>query len=199
MPAVAAQLGGELQPFQWAGVRYVLDARRVFLSDEQGLGKTIEALATLEEDDAYPAVVLCPASLKLNWQREAGKWLPHRKVTVVPGTGMVPDDGADVTILLRANAVSYALKKQDASGLSFGKKQQTQPPRVGDDVAALVKKGVPVFYVEEDLAVLAQLCGADAMHGAHFGDGCGLSPRHVDQRLVGKYHIGGDPLLLREF
>jgi len=53
---------------------------------------------------------------------------------------------------LRANAVSYALAKQDASGLSFGKKQQTQPPRVGDDVAALVKKGVPVFYVEEDLA-----------------------------------------------
>ena len=45
---VAARLGGELQPFQWAGVRYALDARRCFLADEQGLGKTVEALAALE-------------------------------------------------------------------------------------------------------------------------------------------------------
>ena len=49
-----------------------------FIADEQGLGKTVEALAALEEDDAYPAVVVCPASLKLNWQRETARWLPHR-------------------------------------------------------------------------------------------------------------------------
>ena len=46
------------------------DARRAFLADEQGLGKTVEALAALEADDAFPAVVVCPASLKLNWERE---------------------------------------------------------------------------------------------------------------------------------
>ncbi|HWF74217.1 MAG TPA: hypothetical protein VG186_12775, partial [Solirubrobacteraceae bacterium] len=58
---IAALLGGELAPFQWAGVRYVLEARRAFLADEQGLGKTVEALAALEADGAYPAVVVCPA------------------------------------------------------------------------------------------------------------------------------------------
>ena len=41
IPEVAARLGGTLQPFQWAGVRYALDARRCFLADEQGLGKTV--------------------------------------------------------------------------------------------------------------------------------------------------------------
>ena len=51
---VAAVLGGTLEPFQWAGVRYALDARRTFLADEQGLGKTVEALAALEADDAFP-------------------------------------------------------------------------------------------------------------------------------------------------
>ena len=51
---VAAVLGGELQPFQWAGVRYALDARRAFLADEQGLGKTVEALAALEADERLP-------------------------------------------------------------------------------------------------------------------------------------------------
>jgi SWI/SNF-related matrix-associated actin-dependent regulator 1 of chromatin subfamily A len=88
--AVAAVLGGELEPFQWAAVRYALEARRTFLADEQGLGKTVEALATLEADGAYPAVVVCPASLKLNWQREAAKWLPHRSVALVEGRAAVP-------------------------------------------------------------------------------------------------------------
>ena len=72
------RLGGELRPFQRAGVEYALEARRTFLADEQGLGKTVQALATLESDDAYPAIVVCPASLKLNWRREIEHWLPHR-------------------------------------------------------------------------------------------------------------------------
>jgi len=98
LPGVPEKLGGELQPFQWAGVRYVLDARRVFLSDEQGLGKTVQALAALEADDAYPAIVVCPASLKLNWLREAGRWLPHRSIEVVEGGVAVPKTG-DITIV----------------------------------------------------------------------------------------------------
>jgi superfamily II DNA or RNA helicase len=96
--ATAAVLGGELAPFQWAGVRYVLQARRAFLADEQGLGKTVEALAALEADGAFPAIVVCPASMKLGWQREAERWLPHRSVTVVEGRPAVPPSG-DITIL----------------------------------------------------------------------------------------------------
>ena len=78
-PDVAARLGGELAPFQWAGVRYVLDARRAFLADEQGLGKTVQALAALEADDAFPAVVVCPASLQARrGSARRRSWLPHR-------------------------------------------------------------------------------------------------------------------------
>ncbi len=95
---VAAVLGGELAPFQWAGVRYVLEARRAFIADEQGLGKTVEALAALEADDAFPAVVVCPASLKLNWERETRHWLAHRSVAVIAGRGVGPGK-ADITIL----------------------------------------------------------------------------------------------------
>jgi SWI/SNF-related matrix-associated actin-dependent regulator 1 of chromatin subfamily A len=95
---VAAKLGGTLEPFQWAGVRYVLDRRRAFLADEQGLGKTVEALAALEADGAFPAVVVCPASLKLNWERETARWLPHRSVAVVEGRVAVPPQ-AEILIL----------------------------------------------------------------------------------------------------
>ena len=60
--------------------------------------------------------------------------------------------GADVTVLLRGNAVNYGVKNQDASGLSFGAKQQTQPPRIADDVMSMMKKGVEVYVVEDDVA-----------------------------------------------
>ena len=58
--------------------------------------------------------------------------------------------GADLGLLLRGNAVNYAVAGQDAAGLSFGGRAQTQPPRIDHDVARLVGKGVPVFVVEED-------------------------------------------------
>jgi SWI/SNF-related matrix-associated actin-dependent regulator 1 of chromatin subfamily A len=96
-PAAGA-LGGELAPFQWAAVDYVLQARRAFLADEQGLGKTVEALAALEADGAFPAIVICPASMKLNWEREARRWLPHRSVAVIHGRCAVPPRG-DITVL----------------------------------------------------------------------------------------------------
>jgi len=99
IPEVAARLGGELAPFQWVAVRYALEARRTFLSDEQGLGKTVEALATLEAAEAFPAVVICPASMKLTWSREAARWLPHRSRVVLSGRDESPIDQADLTIL----------------------------------------------------------------------------------------------------
>ena len=98
IPETAAVLGGEPAPFQWAAVRYALEARGTFLADEQGLGKTVEALAALEADGAYPAVVICPASMKLGWERETKRWLPHRSVTVVNGRGTVPA-AAEITIV----------------------------------------------------------------------------------------------------
>jgi intracellular sulfur oxidation DsrE/DsrF family protein len=60
--------------------------------------------------------------------------------------------GADVDVLLRGNAVNYAVNNQDASGLAFGDKKQTQPPKLQDDVKRLLDKGVKVFVVEDDVA-----------------------------------------------
>jgi len=87
-----ATVAGELMPFQRAGVAYALSQRRAFIADEQGLGKTIQALAALEAANAYPAIVVCPASLKLNWLRECERWLPKRSAAAVSGrTGELPE------------------------------------------------------------------------------------------------------------
>jgi SWI/SNF-related matrix-associated actin-dependent regulator of chromatin subfamily A-like protein 1 len=99
-PLDVAGLTGELKPFQRAGVSYLLEQRRAFLADEQGLGKTIEALATLEAAGAYPAVVVCPASLKLNWLRELERWLPGRSAQALAGNGAgAPIPAADITVV----------------------------------------------------------------------------------------------------
>jgi intracellular sulfur oxidation DsrE/DsrF family protein len=60
--------------------------------------------------------------------------------------------GADLTLLLRGSAVNYAAKGQDASGLSFGGKQQSHPPHIEEDVTKLIGKGVDVYVVEDDVA-----------------------------------------------
>ena len=67
-------------------------------------------------------------------------WLSH----------MLKNAGADISILLRANAVNYAVKGQDASGLAFGETKMTHPPEIDKDVDKIVQKGVPVYVVEED-------------------------------------------------
>lgn len=72
--------------------------------------------------------------------------------TVVWLTHAMKNVGADVAVLLRAHAVNYAIGGQDSSGLVFGGKPQTQPPRVYDDLGKLMKNGVSVFVVAEDVA-----------------------------------------------
>ena len=68
--------GLELYPFQKAGVNYALHQQNVLIADEMGLGKTPTSLCVINTDPSIAKVlVICPASLKLNWQYEARKWL----------------------------------------------------------------------------------------------------------------------------
>ena len=60
------------------------------------------------------------------------------------------NSGASIAVVLRGNAVNYAVRAQDASGLTFGDRRQTRAPRLADDLATLSAKGVPVFYVDDD-------------------------------------------------
>ena len=68
--------GLEYMPFQRAGIAYAMERRSTLIADEMGLGKTIQAIGVINSDPEIKAVlVVCPASLKLNWQRELHKWL----------------------------------------------------------------------------------------------------------------------------
>lgn len=58
---------------------------------------------------------------------------------------------APIDLLLRGNAVNYAVKAQDASGLSFGDQRQTQPPQLAKDLEKLKEKGARIFVVRDAL------------------------------------------------
>lgn len=63
----------DLRGYQSFGARFALARRRVILGDEMGLGKTIQALAAtchLRTLDGGPVLVVCPASVMANWERE---------------------------------------------------------------------------------------------------------------------------------
>lgn len=100
--------GIALKDFQTVGVAYATVARRVLIGDEMGLGKTIQALTTLEANDAYPAVVVCPTSLRGNWANEVAKFFPHRSVEIVAGTRPYRTQGADITIVGEAVVKNWA-------------------------------------------------------------------------------------------
>lgn len=56
--------------YQRQGIAYALQKKRCIMGDECGLGKTAQAIGTMTASGAFPALVICPASLKVNWQRE---------------------------------------------------------------------------------------------------------------------------------
>jgi SWI/SNF-related matrix-associated actin-dependent regulator 1 of chromatin subfamily A len=81
----------DLFPHQRAGVKFLATARRALLADEPGLGKTAQAIRALKAlhdrgEDVFPALVVCPNTLKKNWEREFEKWWPGVDVQVVKGT-----------------------------------------------------------------------------------------------------------------
>ncbi len=78
--------------------------------------------------------------------------LEEQDDTVVWLTQAMKAAGASLDILLRGNAANYAVRDQDASGLAFGEKKQTQPPRLEQDLAKLTANAVKVFVVADDLA-----------------------------------------------
>jgi SNF2 family DNA or RNA helicase len=81
----------KLFPHQRAGVKFLAAARRALLADEPGLGKTAQTIRALQElqyrgTDVFPALVVCPNTLKKNWKREFKMWWPEVDVQVISGS-----------------------------------------------------------------------------------------------------------------
>lgn len=76
-----------LYPFQEKGVLFVESRNgRVLISDQMGLGKTLQSLGWAAlHPEIRPVVIVVPASIKLKWQREINKAIPNEEVHIIYG------------------------------------------------------------------------------------------------------------------
>lgn len=105
-PGLGGQMpSARLRPYQQAGVEFITGhaKSKAYIGDEMGLGKTITALAAIHQEQAYPALVVCPAVVVGNWKREANTWLPDKTVQIIKSGKDKIDPKADIVV------ASYAL------------------------------------------------------------------------------------------
>ncbi len=72
--ALKHHLRVEPYDYQKEGILAGLRWHRFLIGDEPGLGKTLQSIGVVDCADAYPCLVICPSSLKINWQREFEKF-----------------------------------------------------------------------------------------------------------------------------
>lgn len=68
--------------YQKEGILFGLERRRLLIGDEPGLGKTLQSIGIVDTAAAYPCLVICPSSLKINWQREFEKFTDKKALVL---------------------------------------------------------------------------------------------------------------------
>lgn len=97
----------QLRPYQIEGVnRLIAFNRDAILADEPGLGKTIQMAHYINIASTLTVLVVCPASLRLNWQRELDKWVEKPiflEIISYEGTKNLTDTKYDLIIFDEAH------------------------------------------------------------------------------------------------
>ncbi len=96
--------GLEYLPYQKAGIAYAIQRPATLVADEMGLGKTIQAIGVINVDSTIKSVlIVCPATIKLNWKKELEKWLV-RPMSI----GIIEAEMPDTNIII----INYDLLKK---------------------------------------------------------------------------------------
>lgn len=164
------ELFEKMRPYQREGIEFALTQRRVLIADAMGLGKTLQALGALEKSGHFPALVVCPASVKLGWQNEVLKWLPWRSCQVV-NKGRDKLDNVDIMIvnpeLLEPHLEDFRWNKFRA--VVFDEAHYFKNPRAkrtqhatdlaGNIPLRIALTGTPIQNKREDLVQQLKLLG----------------------------------------
>ena len=109
-----------LRPYQLKGVHFLVRQNSCLLADEMGLGKTVQvavALSLLLPKSKYGrALVVVPASLRINWEKEIDKWAPKLSVRRLQGDAQ--ERSANYRLPINVLIASYEQIREDALSLS---------------------------------------------------------------------------------
>lgn len=112
----------ELMPHQIEAVNYALNRTNTLIADEMGVGKTptavgiINALSVIE-NKPLNVLIICPASLKLNWRNEVNKWSTNvTNIKVLNAGGKHNEYPIKRVTNLDSNSVSVFIANYDICG-----------------------------------------------------------------------------------
>ena len=109
-----------LRPYQWNGVHFLLRQNTCLLADEMGLGKTVQAakaLSLLIPKSKYGrALIIVPAALRINWEKEIAKWAPKLSVRRLQGDSQ--ERFANYNLPINVLVASYEQIREDALSIS---------------------------------------------------------------------------------
>lgn len=139
--------GLKLYDYQKEGVAFIDSKQgRALIADEMGLGKTIQALSWLRvHPEIRPALIVCPSSVKINWSREAKKWIKDAKVKILHG--QTPTTIKGNIIIINYEILSYwkqALQAYNFQALIIDEAHYTKNPQAQRTKAIKsLNKGIP--------------------------------------------------------
>lgn len=89
MPELTQEIDLAMTPFpyQKQGVAYALLHKKCIVGDQPGLGKSGQAIATIVGAKSFPCLIICPSTLKINWQREVEMWTGGKRRAVILSDG----------------------------------------------------------------------------------------------------------------
>lgn len=85
MPKLKIDIKLNLTPYDYQkeGIAYSIEKGSVINGDACGLGKTMQAIATAIAHNLFPILIICPASLKMNWEQEVLLWTNDHKPLIL--------------------------------------------------------------------------------------------------------------------
>jgi len=114
-------LDSRLYPFQKEGVKFIEGRNGTgMILDQMGLGKTCQSLSYLKlHPELRPALIVCPCTLKLNWEKEIKLWCDEEKIELL--SGRIPDGvNPDSTIFI----INYDILAKGEK-IKFGSRKRT--------------------------------------------------------------------------
>ena len=173
-------IGLELYPYQRAGVEYASEKRRTFIADPMGVGKTIQALATVHHLKTYPALVVCQPSLLLDWEAKINEGVPEAGVHVIRGRAEdavgepIADGSAHYTVVGYSNLEAHAkaLSQGGFRGLILDESHYCKNPKakrtkaamkvadsIPEDGSILLLTGTPIMNRPAEYAPQLEILG----------------------------------------
>lgn len=163
--------GWKARDYQLAGIEFL--ARRshltgtrktcAVLADDMGTGKTIQTLLALPRKAR--AIIVVPAVVLLNWQREAAIWRPDLNVTVIEGAkarlDRLPRKGGEVILLnyermpklAKSKATGWKVAAKDDAGKKFlaamNRERDALPADEGYDGRQYTAR-LPIFLISDE-------------------------------------------------